>query len=107
MVVVNIVLKRNLVNFIDFELLFRGNFYNVVYCVIGGIMCFVDFVLVFEFFLYYGFVDKIWDDWQKKSDVYLNVFFFIINEVMLGIQVLFREVVNFLFQLGGVCGEYQ
>lgn len=106
-VAVNKVLKRNPANFTDFELLLRGNLHNVVHCVIGGTMCSVDSASAPEFFLHHGFVDKIWDDWQKKSDAHLNAFFPTVNEVMPGTQVLPREVVNLLSQPGGVRAEYQ
>ena len=106
-VAVNNVLQINPVNFTDFELLLRLNLHDVVHCLIGGTMCSVDAALAPEFFLHHGFVDKIWDDWQKKSDAHLNAFFPTINEVMPGTQVLPREVVNLLSQPGGVRAEYQ
>lgn len=103
----NNVLQINPVNFTDFELLLRLNLHDVVHCLIGGTMCSVDAALAPEFFLHHGFVDKIWDDWQKKSDAHLNVFFPTINEVMPGTQVLPREVVSLSSQPGGVGAEYQ
>ena len=106
-VAVNNVLQINPVNFTDFELLLRLNLHDVVHCLIGGTMCSVDAALAPEFFLHHGFVDKIWDDWQKKSDAHLNAFFPTINEVMPGTQVLPREVVNLLSQPGDVRAEYQ
>ena len=94
-------------NFTDFELMLRLNLHDVVHCVIDGTMCSVDSASAPEFFLHHGFIDKIWDDWQKKSDAHLNVFFPGINEVMPGTQVRPREVVNLSSQPGGVRVEYR
>lgn len=107
LVAVNRVLQINLVNFTDFELLLRINLHDVVHCLIGGTMCFNDSASAPEFFLHHGFIDKIWDDWQKRSDAHLNVFFPNINEVMPGTQVFPREVVDLSSQPGGVRAEYQ
>ena len=105
--VVKNVLRIDAVNFTDFELILRVCLHNAVHCLIGGTMCLNDAASAPEFFLHHGFIDKIWDDWQKKSDDHLNVFFPAISEVMPGTQVLPREVVNLSSQPGGVQVAYQ
>lgn len=41
-------------------------------------MCVYNFVNVLEFFLYYVFIDKIWVDWQVKSNDYMEIYFIIV-----------------------------
>lgn len=52
-----------LCEFIEFEFDVCVNFYDIVYCCVGGMMCVYNFVNVLEFFFYYVFIDKIWVDW--------------------------------------------
>lgn len=40
--------------------------HDQVHCLIGGTMCTVEFASAPEFFLHHGFIDKIWEDWQKE-----------------------------------------
>lgn len=63
LVVVVEVLRICVVDFVLFEIFFWINFYDIVYCMIGGYMCLFDLVMFLEFMFYYGFIDKIWMDW--------------------------------------------
>lgn len=94
-------------NFTLFELLLRVNLHDLVHCVIDGTMCSLDSAAAPEFFLHHGFIDKIWDDWQKKSEFHKNVFFSALTQHMPDTQVLPREVVDLSSQPGGVRVEYQ
>ena len=105
-VAVQEVLKITPGNFSDFEVALRINLHDVVHCLIDGTMCSLDSAAAPEFFLHHGFIDKLWNDWQKKSDAHKDVFFSSINEVMPGTQVLPREVLDISSQPGGVRVEY-
>lgn len=94
-------------NFTDFELMLRVNLHDVVHCLIDGTMCSIDSAAAPEFFLHHGFIDKIWDEWQRKSDAHRNAFFPDINEAMPGSELQPREIVNLLSQPGGARVEYQ
>jgi len=106
-VAVQEVLRIAPANFTDFELMLRVNLHDLVHCLIDGTMCSFDSAAAPEFFLHHGFIDKIWDDWQKKSDNHMNVFFSTITQLMPGTQVLPREVIDLSSQPGGVHVEYQ
>ena len=56
--------------FRSFEELLRSDFHDRVHCVIGGTMCSRDAATAPEFFLHHGFIDKIWWDWQKRSNAH-------------------------------------
>lgn len=106
-VAVQEVLRIPASNFTDFELMLRVNLHDVVHCLIDGTMCSIDSAAAPEFFLHHGFIDKIWDEWQKKSDAHKNAFFPGIKEVMPGSKLLPHHVLNLLSQPGGVRVEYQ
>ncbi|XP_078342697.1 uncharacterized protein LOC144628471 isoform X5 [Oculina patagonica] len=106
-VAVQEVLQITAGNFSDFEIMLRINLHDVVHCLIDGTMCSLDSAAAPEFFLHHGFIDKLWDDWQKKSDAHKNAFFPSVNVVMPGTQVLPREVIDLSSQPGGVRVEYQ
>lgn len=105
-VAVERVLKTEVANFTDFELMLRINLHDLVHCLIDGTMCSIDSAAAPEFFLHHGFIDKIWDDWQKKSEAHKNVFFSTINQNMPGTQLLPRAVIDLSSQPGGVIVEY-
>ena len=54
-------------SFRDFELVLRNNLHNDLHLFIGGTMAGPDSAAAPEFFPLHSMVDKIWDDWQKKS----------------------------------------
>ena len=106
-VAVQKVLQISAGNFSDFELVLRVNLHDVVHCLIDGTMCSIDSAAAPEFFLHHGFIDKIWGDWQKKSDAHRNAFFPLVNVVMPGTQLLPKDVIDLSLQPGGVRVEYQ
>ena len=110
-VAVEEILRIPAANFEDFELMLRVNLHDRVHCLIDGTMCSLDSASAPEFFLHHGFIDKIWDDWQKKSENHKNVFFPNITDHMPtvdgGLEVLPRNVIDLSSQLGGVRAEYQ
>ncbi|XP_074609332.1 grixazone synthase-like [Acropora palmata] len=101
------VLDIPLGNFSDFELMLRVNLHDLVHCLIDGTMCSLDSATAPEFFLHHGFVDKIWNDWQKKSESHKNVFFSNMSQRMPGTQVLPSKVLDLSQQPGGIRIEYQ
>ena len=66
--VANLISEFSSSEFKDFEKLLREDFHDRVHCNIGGTMCLRDAATAPEFFLHHGFVDKIWWDWQKRSN---------------------------------------
>lgn len=94
-------------NFTDFELMVRVNLHDLVHCLIDGTMCSLDSAAAPEFFLHHGFIDKIWDDWQKKSESHKKVFFSTILQSMPGTQVLPKDVIDLYTQPGNIRVEYQ
>ncbi|XP_015775789.1 PREDICTED: uncharacterized protein LOC107353911 [Acropora digitifera] len=101
------VLDIPLGNFSDFELMLRVNLHDLVHCLIDGTMCSLDSATAPEFFLHHGFVDKIWNDWQKKSESHKNVFFSNMSQRMPGTQVLPSKVLDLSQQPEGIRIEYQ
>ena len=51
---------------------------------VDGTMCTLESADAPEFFLHHGFIDKLWDDWQKKSKENKYVFFRNIKTYMNG-----------------------
>ena len=104
---VEMLLQTPVGNFSDFEFMLRIDLHGVVHCLIGGTMCSDDSAAAPEFFLHHGFVDKIWDDWQKKSDAHKNALFPSVNGFMPGTQLRPVDVIDLSSQPGGVRVEYQ
>lgn len=69
-VAVSQTLARNETEFLDFELMLRVNLHDVVHFAIGGTMIGIYSAVAPEFFPIHAFVDKIWDEWQRKGDKY-------------------------------------
>lgn len=59
-----------------------------------------------EFFLHHGFIDKIWDDWQKESFDHKDAFFPTVDTHMPGSDVLPVELIDLSSQPGDVRVEY-
>ncbi|XP_031566331.1 uncharacterized protein LOC116301419 [Actinia tenebrosa] len=105
---IQILLNTAAEDFVDFELALRGRFHDTVHCLIGGTMCEQDSAAAPEFFLHHGFIDKIWEDWQKRSAAHRNVYFSNLNEALpRSSGVLPREVLDNTALPGGVRAEYQ
>jgi hypothetical protein len=67
---VNIVLDTAPENVTDFLFGLEVTLHNRVHCQISGTMCSVHSANAPEFFLHHSYVDKIWEDWQRKSDLH-------------------------------------
>ncbi|XP_031563083.1 uncharacterized protein LOC116298694 [Actinia tenebrosa] len=61
--------------FQEFELSLRSTFHDTVHCLINGTMCSFDSSGAPEFFFHHAMVDKIWTDWQKKSNAHKEAYF--------------------------------
>ena len=103
---VEMVLQTPVGNFSDFELMLRY-LHGVVHCLIDDTMCSKDSASAPEFFLHHGFIDKMWDDWQKKSDAHKNAFFPSVNGSIPDTQLRPVDVIDVSSQPGGVRVEYQ
>lgn len=70
-------------------------------------MCSQESASAPEFFLHHGFIDKIWDDWQKKSLAHKYAFFPTVQENMTGTDLTPVELIDLSTQPGGVSAEYE
>ena len=70
MVAVAQTLAKSLKEFFDFELMLRVNQHDVMHFAIGGLMISENSALAPEFFPIHSFVDKIWEEWQAKGNLY-------------------------------------
>lgn len=61
--------------FTEFELNVRANLHDAFHCEIGGTMCAHNSANAPEFFLHHAFIDKIWADWQAKSNDHMETYF--------------------------------
>ena len=66
--VANLISTFSSSEFQNFERLLREDFHDRVHCNIGGTMCLPDAATAPDFFLHHAFIDKIWWDWQKRSN---------------------------------------
>ena len=60
-----------------------------------------------DFFLHHGFIDKIWDDWQKQSSAHKYAYFPTVEENMPGTGLRPTELIDLSNQPGGVSVEYE
>ena len=60
-----------------------------------------------EFFLHHAFVDKIWDDWQKKSPAHKYAYFPSVEENMPRTELRPAQLIDLSNQPGGVSVEYE
>ena len=82
-------------SFRDFELVLRNNLHNDLHLFIGGTMAGPDSAAAPEFFPLHSMVDKIWDDWQKKSARHMYPPEFLYQRTkMLGIEYYSRDFLN-------------
>ena len=94
-------------NFHDFEETVRGTLHNNVHCRISGTMCSEEAASAPEFFLHHTFIDKIWDDWQKKSSAHKNAYFPMVPNDMPGTDLKPAALMDLSNQPGGVMVEYE
>lgn len=89
------VLAQNLSSFSDFELMLRVNLHDLVHFAIGGFMSTDDTATSPEFFLHHSFVDKIWAEWQAKSNLHrFNKFFLAQNTTMPTTDLISTELLS-------------
>lgn len=65
---VNVVLDIAAEDVTDFLFGLEVSLHNRVHCQIGGTMCSIHSANAPEFFLHHCYIDKIWEDWQQKSE---------------------------------------
>lgn len=94
-------------DFEQFETRLRRNLHDTVHCQIGATMCRTEAASAPEFFLHHAFIDKIWDDWQKKSWANKNAYFPTVNENMPGTQLRPAKLIDLSNQPGDVSVEYE
>ena len=94
-------------DFFDFEPMLRGNMHDTVHCQILGTMCSRESASAPEFFLHHVFVDKIWDDWQKKSPAHKYAYFPSVEENMPRTELRPAQLIDLSNQPGGVSVEYE
>ena len=94
-------------NFTEFELALRRVMRNNVHCGIGATMCDSKTASAPEIFLHYAFIDKIWDDWEKKSSAHKNAFFPTVKENMPETIMRLAELIDLSDQPGHVSIAYE
>ena len=103
---INSLLSFEADDFHDFELGLRG-FHGNVHCKIGGTMCSSRAAEAPEFFLHHGYIDKIWNDWQKRSLAHRNAYFSTQSGNMPAGGGNSKLYLNAARLPGNVCIEYQ
>ena len=93
--------------FHKFELALRTVLHDNVHCNINGTMCTEEAASAPEFFLHHGFIDKIWHDWQSRSDAHKHAYFPSVDETMPSTTLFPAEMICLLNQPGGVAVEYE
>ena len=93
-------------DFTDFELTLRAVLHFNVHKGVGGTMFTFNSAAAPEFFFVHAFVDKLWDDWQKKSDAHKNVFFPTVKEIMPETEIMPEKVIDLSSLPGGVRVKY-
>ena len=81
MVAIAQTLAKNVTSFLDFELMLRVNIHDVVHFAIGGAMIGENSAVAPEFFPIHSFVDKIWEEWQAKGNLYRFNEFYLAQKV--------------------------
>ena len=94
-------------SFHHFEEALRLVLHNGVHCNINGTMCSLEAASAPEFFLHHGFVDKIWDDWQKKSHEHKHAYYPSLTEDMPGTNLKPSELIDLSKQPGDIRVEYE
>ena len=100
---VRMVLEHGPSEFDQFEEELRLNLHGTVHCLIGGTMCSKESAYAPEFFLHHGFIDKLWNDWQKESSAHHNAQFSSLTNPMVGTGVTsVADVIDNQILPGGV-----
>jgi hypothetical protein len=69
-------------NYVAFTDALETQIHNIPHVRIGGTMLNTWSPEAPEFFLHHNHVDKLWDDWQKKSNAHMNAYSFALNSPM-------------------------
>jgi hypothetical protein len=69
-------------NYVAFTDALEAQIHNLVHVRVGGTMLQTWSPEAPEFFLHHNHIDKLWDDWQKKSNAHLNAYSFPLNTAM-------------------------
>jgi hypothetical protein len=69
-------------NYVAFSDALETQIHNTAHVRVGGTMVTGWSPEAPEFFLHHNHVDKLWDDWQKKSNAHLTSYSFALNAVM-------------------------
>ena len=103
----DLILTNDASNFGNFEDELRFLFHDNVHCRIHGTMCSRNSATAPEFFLHHGFVDKIWWDWQRRSNAHkFHTFFTSQLGSMPSTPYRSRDFLDLNNQPGCVCAEY-
>ena len=94
-------------NFTDFEFDLRARLHFRVHQGVGGTMFTSNSAAAPEFFLVHAFVDKIWDDWQKKSEEHKNAFFPTVDQIMPCTKIRPNDVIDLYNLPGDVKVKYE
>ena len=97
----------NIDDFTEFERDLRIELHDNVHCRIGATMCSQEAASAPEFFLHHTFIDKIWDDWQKKSTAHKYAYFPTVQQNMPGTNLRPAQLIDLSNQPGGVSVEYE
>jgi len=97
----------NFDDFTMFEFGLRSTLHDNVHCQIGATMCTREAASAPEFFLHHSFIDKLWDDWQKKSMAHKYAYFPMVQEDMPGTDLRPARLIDLSNQPGGVSVEYE
>ena len=103
---IDVLCVLNMDDFSEFELFLRADLHDNVHCRIGKTMCTEEAASAPEFFLHHAFIDKIWDDWQKKSSAHKNAYFPTVLGNMPKTNLRPDQLIDLSNQPGGVSVEY-
>jgi len=104
---IDVINALNMGDFTEFERTLRELLHNNVHCQVGATMCTAEAASSPEFFLHHTFIDKIWDDWQKKSSAHKNAYFPTVEENMPETELRPVALIDLSNQPGGVSVEYE
>ena len=104
---IDVMTVLNMNDFTEFELTLRVELHDNVHCQIGATMCSREAASAPEFFLHHAFIDKIWDDWQKKSSAHKDAYFPTVEEDMPQTNLRPAQLIDLSNQPGGVRVEYE
>ncbi|XP_068750538.1 uncharacterized protein [Montipora capricornis] len=103
----DVLVVLNMDNFTKFERALREALHDNVHCQIGATMCTQEAASAPEFFLHHAFIDKIWDDRQKKSKAHKCSYFQSVGGNMPGTNLTPDQLIDLSNQPGGVIVEYE